>query len=79
MKAFAVGQRWASAAESELGLGVVTETDNRRVTLLFPIADEKRTTPLLKRLCIAFSLIKVIPFREGQSGHVLGVENNKAT
>lgn len=37
------GQRWVSNTESELGLGIVTDTDGRRVTLDFPAAEEQRT------------------------------------
>lgn len=36
------GQRFVSATESDLGLGVVTEVDGRRVSILFPAADERR-------------------------------------
>ncbi len=37
------GQRWISNTEAELGLGIVVETDGRRVTLEFPAAEEQRT------------------------------------
>ncbi|MGB0468232.1 MAG: RNA polymerase-associated protein RapA [Pontibacterium sp.] len=37
------GQRWISNTEAELGLGVVVETDGRRVTLAFPASEEERT------------------------------------
>lgn len=40
---FAPGQRWISNTESELGLGIVVESMNRRVTLSFPAAGERRT------------------------------------
>ncbi len=40
---FQIGQRWYSYTEAELGLGVVTELVNRRVTLLFPAVSEERT------------------------------------
>jgi ATP-dependent helicase HepA len=42
MVPFAPGQRWISNTESELGLGIVVETTNRRVALNFPAASEKR-------------------------------------
>ncbi|NOR19342.1 MAG: RNA polymerase-associated protein RapA [Xanthomonadales bacterium] len=37
------GQRWVSNTESELGLGIVLEVANRRVSISFPAAGEKRT------------------------------------
>ncbi len=40
---FQPGQRWVSNTESELGLGIVLELANRRVTISFPAAGEKRT------------------------------------
>ena len=40
---FHPGQRWVSNTESELGLGIVLDVANRRVEMLFPAADEKRT------------------------------------
>ena len=43
MSEFAPGQRWISNTESELGLGLVEACANRRVTLSFPAAEERRT------------------------------------
>lgn len=43
MSAFAIGQRWISHADSELGLGLVVEFDGKRVTIHFPAVDEDRT------------------------------------
>ena len=40
---FIPGQRWISNTESELGLGIVVEYANRRVSLSFPAASEQRT------------------------------------
>lgn len=39
---FAVGQRWLSDTESELGLGVVVDVDERCVHILFPQSEETR-------------------------------------
>jgi ATP-dependent helicase HepA len=39
---FIAGQRWVSNTESELGLGIVVEYADRRVTLSFPAAGERR-------------------------------------
>lgn len=43
MSDFAVGQRWLSETEPELGLGIVQDLDYRLVTLFFPAVDEERT------------------------------------
>lgn len=40
---FVPGQRWISNTESELGLGIVVETLNRRVTVSFPAVGQRRT------------------------------------
>lgn len=40
--AFVIGQRWISNTQSELGLGMVTQTDHRFVTISFPAAGEQR-------------------------------------
>src|SRR5699024_12396818 len=39
---FAVGQRYLSVTESELGLGVVIDVDDRCVHILFPQSEETR-------------------------------------
>ncbi|NOQ16810.1 MAG: RNA polymerase-associated protein RapA [Methyloprofundus sp.] len=42
MNEFVVGQRWMSAPESELGLGIISEVAGKRVTLLFLACNERR-------------------------------------
>src|SRR5437016_5850132 len=42
MQEFAVGQRWTSESEPELGLGLITAVDRLRVTILFPATHETR-------------------------------------
>lgn len=42
MSDFITGQRWISNTEAELGLGIVSDTDHRFVTLSFPAAGEQR-------------------------------------
>ena len=39
---FAIGQRWISETENNLGLGMITTLDFRSVTLHFPATDETR-------------------------------------
>ena len=40
---YIVGQRWVSHADTQLGLGIVSELDGRRVTVMFPAVGEDRT------------------------------------
>jgi ATP-dependent helicase HepA len=40
---YALGQRWVSQTEPKLGLGIITEFANRRVTISYPAAGETRT------------------------------------
>src|SRR5690606_22556733 len=62
---FVVGQRWLSHADPQLGLGIVTAADPRRVTLLFPAADEERT------YATASAPLSRITFRPGESVRLL--------
>ncbi|MEA3639544.1 MAG: RNA polymerase-associated protein RapA [Lamprobacter sp.] len=66
--AFAVGQRWLSETQPELGLGMVEAVEHRRVTLLFPATGERRTyaadnTPLWRARLAAGELLRDL---EGQ-------------
>ncbi len=42
MQQFGIGQRWLSDTETELGLGVLIDVDERSVSILFPKSDETR-------------------------------------
>ena len=42
MQEFVIGQRWISAAELQLGLGMVIETEHRTVSIVFPATGETR-------------------------------------
>jgi ATP-dependent helicase HepA len=42
-QSFSPGQRWVSNTESKLGLGMVSRTEGRTVTVVFPAAEEMRT------------------------------------
>jgi len=53
VESFAVGQRWLSESETELGLGMITQVEGRRLAVLFPATDEIRyyashTAPLVR-------------------------------
>jgi ATP-dependent helicase HepA len=39
---FIVGQRWISHAETQLGLGIVTEAASRRIKMIYPAVGEER-------------------------------------
>lgn len=43
LASFVIGQRWVSNTEAELGLGIVVDSNNRRVEISFPAAGERRT------------------------------------
>ena len=43
MTDFALGQRWLSETETELGLGIIQHIDYRLVTVYFPACEEERT------------------------------------
>ena len=45
---FALGQRWMSDTESDLGLGTVIKLEGRMVTIIFPATGETR---LFARKC----------------------------
>ena len=40
---YTVGQRYLSQLDPQLGLGIIVETETRRVTVAFPAVDEERT------------------------------------
>ncbi|TXS90186.1 RNA polymerase-associated protein RapA [Parahaliea maris] len=40
---YIIGQRWVSHADAQLGLGVIVEIEQRRVTVNFPAVGEERT------------------------------------
>lgn len=70
--AFALGQRWLSNTESELGLGTVVALENRAVTILFPATGESRvyasqSAPLTR---ITFELGDMITSEKGWQAEV---------
>ncbi|PQA42753.1 RNA polymerase-associated protein RapA [Amnimonas aquatica] len=72
----ALGQRWISDAEPELGLGVVIEVDARAMTVLFPRSEETRVyaranAPLTR---IHFGAGDRIEDADGKSWQVLSVQ-----
>lgn len=72
---FAIGQRWLSHADAELGLGLVVEIAGRRVTLHFPAVEEDRTyaadTAPLTRLRLREG--DTLRTRDGREGTVVNV------
>ncbi len=60
MQDFAVGQRWISAAELHLGLGMVIEIEHRTVSIIFPTTGETRT------YARADAPLTRVRFREGE-------------
>ncbi len=77
MQQFAIGQRWLSDTESELGLGVLIDVDERAISILFPKSDETRVyarsnAPLSR---IVFNVGDMISDQEGLEWQVLSVED----
>ncbi len=86
---FVPGQRWVSNSESELGLGIVLEMLNRRVTMSFPAVGERRTyaadSAPLSRVCYEIGqsienedgLAITITELQEQGGYITYVGNNE--
>lgn len=73
---FAIGQRWISETENNLGLGMITALDFRSVTLHFPATDETRIyavaqAPLTR---IALNKGEQLHHQAGWQGEVLDVQ-----
>ncbi len=67
--AFAVGQRWLSETQPELGLGMIEAVEHRRVTVLFPATGERRTyaadnTPLWRAQLAPGELLRDLDGRD---------------
>ncbi|OOF52221.1 RNA polymerase-associated protein RapA [Rodentibacter trehalosifermentans] len=76
MTAFALGQRWLSGSENNLGLGTVTEFDARTVSLYFPVSDETRIyaiaqAPLTR---IQFNKGETLNHKDGWQGKVMDIQ-----
>ncbi|WP_101776208.1 RNA polymerase-associated protein RapA [Pasteurella oralis] len=77
--AFAVGQRWISESENNLGLGVIVSIDIRSVTILFPASEEQRiyaldAAPLTR---VLFQVGDEISHHEGWKARILEILENK--
>ena len=77
MEKFAKGQRWISEMEPELGLGIVTEFNNRTVQIHFPASDCFRqynmTSAPLKR--VEFKNGDSLKLRDGREFRVTSVSH----
>lgn len=76
LQQFAIGQRWLSDTETELGLGIVIDVDERSVSILFPKSDEtrvyaKNNAPLSR---IVFNVNDELHDQEGDSWTVESFE-----
>ncbi|MGE8541306.1 RNA polymerase-associated protein RapA [Acinetobacter sp. ANC 3813] len=77
LQQFAIGQRWLSDTETELGLGVLIDVDERSVSILFPKSDETRVyarhnAPLSR---IIFNAGDELQDQEGATWKVESVED----
>ncbi|WP_100643757.1 RNA polymerase-associated protein RapA [Alteromonas facilis] len=76
--AYAVGQRWISNSEPDLGLGAIIAVSNRTVDILFPATEEQRTysivdAPLTR---LVFAVGDTIKSHEGWDMLVTQVEEH---
>lgn len=76
---FALGQRWISDTESDLGLGTVVALDARTVTLMFAASEENRVyasndAPVTR---VIFNVGDVVECQEGWSLRVEQVVEEK--
>ncbi|MDG2943545.1 RNA polymerase-associated protein RapA [Exercitatus varius] len=78
---FAIGQRWISESENNLGLGMITEVNSRTVTIFFPAADETRIyaadgAPLIR---VLFNAGDTVTHRQGWQAQVIEITVNNLT
>ena len=76
---FAIGQRWISETENNLGLGIIEKVDMRTLTILFPASNEQRiyaiqNAPLAR---VQFQPGDEIQHQQGWRGKVLQVQENQ--
>ena len=73
---FAIGQRWISETENNLGLGMITTLDFRSVTLHFPATDETRIYAVAQAPLTRIVLNKgeQLHHQTGWQGEVLDVQ-----
>ncbi len=77
LQQFAIGQRWLSDTETELGLGVLIDVDERSISILFPKSDETRVyarnnAPLSR---IVFNVNDEVQDQEGHKWLVESIED----
>jgi ATP-dependent helicase HepA len=80
MTDFALGQRWLSETETELGLGIIQHIDYRLVTVYFPACEEERTyarnnAPLARMIFAAGDSITTAKGEQLRVAAVREVEN----
>jgi ATP-dependent helicase HepA len=75
---FQPGQRWVSNTESELGLGIVLRSANRRVELSFPAAGEKRTyaTDIAPLSRVRYEAGQVVKNADGRTMKITEIEEH---
>ena len=79
MIGFVIGQRWISASEPELGLGIVSAVAVNRVTILYLASDKCRVyaqdnAPLTR---VRFSVDDDIETNDGQQGRVKAIDEHE--
>ena len=79
MNNFIAGQRWISSTEAELGLGLILEVENHRVTVLFLATGERRVyalnnSPLIR---VQFVISDIIESTDNQTITITSVAESQ--
>jgi len=77
MKQYITGQRYISLAEPELGLGIVSDLDGRKITITYPLTEEARlySRDTVSLIRCKFSAGDTINNIHGESFHIATTED----
>ena len=79
MKQYINGQRYISLAEPELGLGIVSELEGRKVSINYPLVEESRlySTDSTSLIRCKFQSGDTVSSNSGEAIHIATVEENQ--
>ena len=78
MKQYINGQRYISLAEPELGLGIVSELEGRKVSINYPLVEESRlySTDSTSLIRCKFQSGDTVSSNSGEAIHIATAEEN---
>ena len=78
MKQYINGQRYISLAEPELGLGIVSELEGRKVSISYPLVEESRlySTDSTSLIRCKFEAGDTVSSNDGESIHIATIEES---